>query len=266
VGGLLLGLACIIGSFMMEGGRIMALFNAPAMIIIFGGTIATGIIGLPWTRFLDIPKVLRMAVQLPAVTPDKLINELVSACEKARRDGLLALQHDVANMKHPFAQKYMRLFINGTDAAFLEEAQALELENLHVRHANGAGAFNKMGGYAPTMGIIGTVLGLITTLAAAGGDPTHLIHAIAVAFTATLWGVFLSNAILLPIGDRLKNRHADEMLLNEIATQGVFAIHKGYSPRLVRSLLQSTLAGSVQRKAEAAAPAAPRPTPQPVKA
>ncbi len=256
VGGMALAVISILGAFIWEGGHISALFNGPAMLIIFGGTIGTALIGLPMMRFLEIPQVALVAWHEPTVTAKSLIGDLVSACEKARRDGLLSLQRDVAEIRHPLAQKYLRMFINGTDPLFIQEAADLELNNAAVRHTAGAGIFNKLGAYAPTMGIIGTVMGLISTLAKAGGDPTHLIHAIAVAFTATLWGVFIANAIFLPIGDKLKNRHNDEELLNEITLQGVFAIQKGYSPRLVRTLLQSTLKGKEQQKAGAARAAA----------
>jgi len=256
-GGLTLAILSIGGAFVWEGGNLLALFNGPAMLIIFGGTIGTALIGLPMTRFRGIPKVALVAWHEPVVSPEALIEEIVAACETARREGLLSLQGRVADMKHPFSQKYLRMFINGTDPEFIRETADLELNNSGVRHSAGAAIFNKMGSYSPTMGIIGTVMGLISTLAKAGGDPTELIHAIAVAFTATLWGVFFANAILLPIGDKLKNRHNDEELLNEITIQGVFAIQTGYTPRLVRTLLESTLRGEkIPRGAAAQAAAA----------
>ncbi len=246
IGGLVLAAVCIVGSFLWEGGAIGALIQGPAMLIIFGGTISATMIGLPFKKFLDAWKVAMKAIFDPKVEPEQVINELVMACEKARREGLLALQKDAEKMKLNFAKKYMKMFINGTDPKLMEQMAEMEMENIAERHAFGAGIFNKMGGYSPTMGVIGTVMGLISTFSHAGGDPEKLVHSIAAAFIATFWGVLLANVLFLPIADKLKNKHQEEMLIYYIVIEGISAIGEGYSPRLLRAKLTSMLPISLQ--------------------
>ncbi|CUS83938.1 MotA/TolQ/ExbB proton channel family protein [Candidatus Kryptonium thompsonii] len=133
----------------------------------------------------------------------------------------------------------LRLAIDGTDPETIREIADIEINYITERHMANATVFQKMGGYAPTMGIIGTVMGLISTLANAGGDPNELIHHIASAFIATLWGVFSANIIWLPIADRLKAIHAEEKVLLEIIVEGVLAIQAGEVPTIIKTKLYS---------------------------
>ena len=255
--GIVLGLGSVIGSFLWEGGKVGSLVNGPAVLIIIGGTIATTLIGLPLRKFLDAWRVALKAAFEHKEPPQELIQELVMACEKARREGLLALQKDVNKLKMPFAQKYMKMFINGTEPELIEQMSALELEHMRARHNAGSAVFGKMGGYAPTMGVIGTVMGLISTFSHAGGDPTALIKAIAGAFIATFWGVGIANLVLLPIADKLKNKHQEETLLHAITLEGISCIQAGYGPRIVRARLTAMLANKDQGDGPAAARRAP---------
>lgn len=250
IAGLLVGLGSIVGSFLWEGGKVTALIQGPAMLIIFGGTIATTLVGMPLNQFLDAWRVFLKVAFDHKETPQELIQELVMACEKARREGLLALQKDVNNLKMPFAQKYMKMFINGTEPELIAEMSGIELEHMRERHAAGTAVFNKMGGYSPTMGVIGTVMGLISTFSHAGGNPAELVHSIAGAFIATFWGVLLANIIFLPVGDKLKNKHQQEVLLHAITLEGITCIQAGYAPRIVRTRLLAMLAHRDQGLAE----------------
>ena len=248
--GLALGLGSIVGSFLWEGGKVTALIQGPAMLIIFGGTAATTLVGMPFKQFLDAWRVLLKVAFDHKETPSDLIQELVMACEKARREGLLALQKDVNKLKMPFAQKYMKMFINGTEPELIAEMSSIELEHMRERHSAGTNVFNKMGGYSPTMGVIGTVMGLISTFSHAGGNPAELVHSIAGAFIATFWGVLLANIIFLPVGDKLKNKHQQEVLLHAITLEGIACIQAGYAPRIVRTRLMAMLANREQGLAE----------------
>jgi len=239
--GLFLAIGCIIGSFLWEGGNLKSLIQGPAMLIIFGGTISATMIGLPFKKFLESWKVAMKAIFDSKIEVEVIINELVMACEKARREGLLALQKDVSKLQLPFAQKYMKMFINGTDPKLIKEMADMEIENMVERHMFGANIFGKMGGYSPTMGVIGTVMGLISTFSHAGGNPEELVHSIAGAFIATYWGVLLANIFFLPISDKLKNKHQEELLIYSIVLEGIMAINEGHSPRVVRTKLTSML-------------------------
>lgn len=244
--GILLALSSIIGSFLWEGGNVSSLIQGPAMLIIFGGTISATMIGLPFKKFMDVWKIALKAVFEPKIDPEKVINDLVMACEKARREGLLALQQDVSKLSLPIAQKYMKMFINGTEPSLIREMAEIEMEYISQRHSFGASVFTKMGGYSPTMGVIGTVMGLISTFSNAGGDPEKLVHSIAAAFIATYWGVLMANIFFLPIGDKLKNKHQEEMLIYSIVIEGIMAIEAGFSPRVLRQKLTSMLPISKQ--------------------
>lgn len=263
IAGLLIGFGSIIGSFLWEGGKVSALLQGPAMLIIFGGTIATALIGLPLKGFLDAWRVLTKAVFEPKESPQELIHELVLSCEKARREGLLALQKEAAGLKMPFARKYMKMFINGTEPELIAQMSELELEHMRERHSAGSAVFAKMGGYAPTMGVIGTVMGLISTFSHAGGDPAALIKSIAGAFIATYWGVLVANVVFLPIADKLKNKHQEEVLLHAITLEGIACIQAGYAPRVVRTRLMAMLANREQGNPDGAQAAkASGPAPQ----
>ncbi|HCQ00774.1 MAG TPA: hypothetical protein DIT99_08770 [Candidatus Latescibacteria bacterium] len=142
---------------------------------------------------------------------------IVNLAYVIRREGILALESQIATVDDPFLRKGVQLMIDGSEQEYIKEVLDLELDQMSERHMKGAQMFSKMGGFAPTMGIIGTVMGLINTLARAGADPNDLIHHIAGAFIATLWGVFNANIIWLPMGDKLKFRRVDLVILSDSA-------------------------------------------------
>jgi chemotaxis protein MotA len=244
--GLAIGVGSLVGGFLLEGGALGSLIQGPAMMIIFGGTIAATIVGMPLRRFMEGWRILAKVLTMQKVTPQQLIRELVAACEKARREGLLSLQKDVKEMKMPFTQKYLKMFITGNAPEMIAEMAEVELERMRERHAAGASVFTKMGGYSPTMGVIGTVMGLISTFSHAGGDPAKLVHSIAAAFIATFWGVAMANVFYLPIADKLKVNHQEELLLHAITLDGIACIQAGFTPKIVHQRLMAMLAARDQ--------------------
>lgn len=241
IGGLLLGFVSIFGSFMLEGGSAGALILLPAMIIVFGGTFAAALIGTSFQKISIFWKLLLLVVRPPKYDAQLTINELVNFATIARREGLLVLEKEIENISSPFLKKIMQLAIDGTEPDDLRSIAEMEVHYLSERHAQGSGLFQRMGGYSPTMGIIGTVMGLIATLAAAGEDPNELIRHIASAFIATLWGVLMANLVWLPISDKLKQIHAEEQLILEMNIVSVIALQRGESPSVIRSKLNSML-------------------------
>lgn len=246
VAGLFFGLVAIFGSFLMEGGRIGALIMIPAMTIVFGGTFATVMIGTSFKQFTRIWKFAIIAFMPPKHDVAKLIDTIVRYATIARKDGLLALEKELEGIDHNFLKKMLRFAIDGTDPETIKEVAEAEMGFLNERHSSNAQVFQKMGGYAPTMGIIGTVMGLIVTLANAGGNPNDLIHHIASAFIATLWGIFTANIIWLPIADKLKTIHSEENLVMEVALEGVLSLQGGEVPAIVGAKLKSMLPSSEQ--------------------
>jgi chemotaxis protein MotA len=240
-GGLLFGFVSIFGSFALEGGEMGALILLPAMIIVFGGTIATAMIGASMKDVFGMGKLLMLALLPPAYDIKATIGDIVSYSTLARKEGLLALEKELDRVNNPFMRKILRFAIDGTDPEVLRSLTETEVHWVGERHAHKASLFAKMGGYSPTMGIIGTVMGLIATLASAGEDPNTLIHHIASAFIATLWGVFMANLVWLPIGDKLKSIHGQEQLYMDLIVEGVLSIQAGEVPSVIKAKLNSML-------------------------
>jgi chemotaxis protein MotA len=247
VGGLLFGVIAIFGSFMLEGGSVGALILLPAMVIVFGGTFAAAMIGTSMKNFNRIGKLLSLALFPPQFEVKDAIDKIVKFSTIARKDGLLALEKELEGVENTFMKKILRFAIDGTDPEVLRSLAETEVLNVAERHGQSAAIFQKMGGYSPTMGIIGTVMGLIATLAAAGDDPNTLIHHIASAFIATLWGVFMANIVWLPIFDKLKYAHGEENLFMETIVEGILSIQAGEIPSVIKAKLNSMLPSSDQQ-------------------
>ncbi len=250
VGGLVFGLTMIFGSFILEGGKLGGLILLPALMIVLGGTFATALIGSPLKQIMELPRVIKIAIFPQNHEYKKTIETLVEFATIARRDGVLALERELEKFKEfSFLYNGMLHLIDGLDVESASKLMDEEKEYILERHNNNINIFKKMGGYSPTMGIIGTVMGLVNTLASAGGDPVELVHHIATAFIATLWGIFMANIVYLPLADKLESRSGEESLLLELVSSGIIAIQNGTSPTLIRRNLELMLPPS-QREVE----------------
>jgi chemotaxis protein MotA len=245
-GGLAFGVVSIFGSFMLEGGEVGALILIPAMVIVFGGTFATAMIGTSTKSLGVIGKMFMLVLFPPKYDLRGTIDSIARFATVARRDGLLALEKELGTIENSFFRKVLRFAIDGTEPESLKSIAETEVHHIGERHSQYGSIFQKMGGYSPTMGIIGTVMGLIATLAAAGEDPNKLIHHIASAFIATLWGVFMANIVWLPIADKLKFIHNEEQLYMEMIAEGVMSIQQGEIPSVIRAKLNSMLPSTEQ--------------------
>jgi chemotaxis protein MotA len=235
--GILLGITAIFGAFFWEGGSFSTLFLLPAMLIVLGGTLAAGLAGSSFEMFFRMP-ILFFIVISPKVYDWKLIlDQIVKFASLARRDGILSLEEKLNTLNHPFMKKLFQVMIDGSDSDTLNHLAEVELQNLTDRHMENIGFFNKLGGYSPTMGIIGTVMGLISTFSAAGSDPNILIQHIASAFIATLWGIFMANIVWLPIADKLRFLHDREVKLMSFVLNGVQGVHSGETPTVILTRL-----------------------------
>ncbi len=241
VAGLSLGLLGVFGSFLWEGGNLEGILLGPAMLIVFVGTFAAAMIGTSLKSFLKIGDMLRIVVSPPVFAVEEAIQAIVRFSTIARRDGLLALEKELDGVSNNFMRKILRFTIDGTEPEVLRTLAENEVRYVAERHANGAMLFQKMGGYSPTMGIIGTVMGLIATLAAAGSDPDVLIRHIGSAFVATLWGVFMANLVWLPIADKLRHIHNEEYLFMDLIVEGILSIQAGEIPSVIKAKLYSML-------------------------
>jgi chemotaxis protein MotA len=233
-----LGIA-IAGLFLgpsMEGSSPMAVINPSAMLIVLCGTLGATIIGANFDAIKGIPKMFGKVFNAPSPDLNALVKELVGYAESARRDGLLALDEQTGSIEDPFTRKGLQLVVDGTDPDLV--ADILEAENsaMKKRHATGRQPFEKAGGYAPTMGIIGTVFGLIHVLANLDA-PETLGPSISSAFVATLIGVASANVFYLPIATKLKQISEEELHARSLIVEGILSIQAGDNPRVVQEKL-----------------------------
>jgi chemotaxis protein MotA len=238
IGGLIIGVSAIVIAFLMEGGHLSTVVQAPAMIIVIFGTLGAGTITTSFGTIVKIPTYLRIA--LSSVTHDSLeiIEEIVKMAERARREGILGLEEYLKAIADPFFRNAIKLVIDGTEVTVLREILETDMTYIAERHKAGITLFKKLGGFSPTLGIIGTVLGLIHALGSTQ-DASKMASAIAVAFIATLWGIGMANLFYLPISDKLRYRHEAEMFRLQLITEGVVAIQSGDNPRVIRTKLYS---------------------------
>jgi chemotaxis protein MotA len=244
--GIVVAFVAVLGSFVMEGGNPAAMISPPALILVFLGTLG---ICVASNRMADIGGIFKAFLR--AVLPGKkvdtaaTVSELMSYAEIARRDGLLALEEKAKAVTDPFLKRGLELVIDGTDSEEVAEGLEQDIATLRERHKVAAKWFADAGGFAPTLGIIGTVLGLVHALEGLS-EPAKLGHAISGAFIATLWGVMSANLLWLPLSNKLKRMSAVEVAHRELIAQGILAIQAGVSPRAVGERLKSHLAPTVR--------------------
>jgi len=249
--GVVLALVAIVGSVTLEGGNIAAIALPAPMLLVFGGTIGAAIAGGILRDAKSLPKEMIRAFKSKTPSPDLAVETLVRLAGKARREGLLALESEAAEVGDPFLQKGLQLAIDGTDAEEVAIILSTEVETKRSTDKAAAKLFSDMGGYAPTIGIIGTVLGLVKVLGHLG-SPTELGAEIASAFVATLWGVMSANVFWLPLASRLKRVSQAECEQMELVIEGILAIQAGANPRLIEQKLQSLLPPGVKPEQDAA--------------
>ncbi len=248
--GIVLAVASLLFMMIMEGSSPMAIVLLPAMVLVFGGTFGAAIAG---SAMSDVKKVggwfkqALLPIKVPPVS-DRIAT-LVSLAEKARKEGLLALEAQVKNIDDPFLKRGLQMGIDGTDPEELRAVLEGEISAKKAEDKVGAKFFTAMGGYAPTVGIIGTVVGLIHVLENLD-KPESLGPLIAGAFVATLWGVLSANLFWLPMGAKITRISELQAAQMELLVEGITEIQAGTSPRAVRQKLTSLVPPSeVQREA-----------------
>jgi chemotaxis protein MotA len=248
--GLALGWGALAASVMVEGGHLSGFINLPAFILVIGGTLGATVIGLPWHHALAIPQVLKRAFIGRSMDSLAVMELLADFIRRARRDGVLALDSDVQRVPNEFLRTGLQLVIDGTAQELLRDILATEMKAMRARHSTGQNIFNSLGGFAPTLGIIGTLMGLINMLASLE-RPEDMGRSIASAFTATLYGVSVANLVFLPIANKLKANSEEELAAYQIAFEGILALQSGESPRVAATRMRSFLSPQAKQRLEA---------------
>ena len=240
-GGILLAVTGILAGLLLEGGKIGQIVQPTAAMIVFGGTIGAVMVQFPLQVVMQAAK--RMAHVFFEKTPDAqaLVKELVGYANKARKNGVVSLDAELSKIKDPFLRKSLMLAVDGTEPHELRKMMEVELDNQAEREDKIPQVLDSAGGFAPTIGIIGAVLGLIQVM-------QHLENigevgkGIAVAFVATIYGVASANLFFLPSAGKMKIRIREEQVLREMTLEGVVSILEGMNPRILETRLLGFLA------------------------
>ncbi|OJU79965.1 MAG: motility protein A [Solirubrobacterales bacterium 70-9] len=231
-------LAGLLVGTLMEGSSVGAFINPAAILIVFGGTFGATLASTSMESIKRIPKLYRRAMSAERQDLAGRVTLLVSLAERARREGLLALEGSVADLDDEFTRKGLQLVVDGTEPEVILQVLENEIDGASGRANADRAVFEKAGGFAPTMGIIGTVLGLVHVLENLDA-PATLGPAISGAFIATLYGVASANVVFLPVAAKLHHLADSETALRELTIEGLLAIQAGDNPRVVADKLQA---------------------------
>jgi chemotaxis protein MotA len=238
--GALVGIGLVLGGHGLEGGRLQSLLQGAAGVIVFGGTLGAVLVSFPLRDLRHAVRSLRFLVVDDAPAPDGVVAMIGRFAIRARKEGLLALEDDAERLNDPFLKRALSLAIDGTNSTTLRAMLEDEISSREEADEMPARVFEAAGGYAPTVGILGAVLGLIHVMENLA-DPSNLGSGIAVAFVATVYGVGSANLIFLPIASRFRARAQRNAKRREAVLEGVMAIQEGLNPRLIDQKLRGLL-------------------------
>ena len=237
---------------LLAGGRIDIYIDVPSVILILGCSVTVIFLAWPARNVKGLISVVKKAFFTQTQPIEKLIDDLVSFAEIARRDGILSLENHTADVEDKFIVQGIQMAVDGTDPELIEQILNTELDNLVERHDAGKAILETLGKYAPAFGMIGTLIGLVAMLADLS-DPSKIGAGLAVALLTTLYGAVVANVVALPIADRLSRRSSEEVLYKTIIIQGVMSIQSGDNPRVVEQKLRTYLPPSARPAEEAEA-------------
>ncbi|HAB61868.1 MAG TPA: flagellar motor protein [Lachnospiraceae bacterium] len=239
---LILSFVALILAFVLDGGVLHALLEPTAALIVFGGTFGAIGISFASSDLVKVPKLLMLAFRKKKQSRAELLTYFDSISSMVRKEGLLSLEGKMNEDKNmdPFLVSGLQMVVDGIDIDEVKETLENRIMNMQQRHAKGIGIFEAAGGYAPTMGVLGTVMGLVHVLSDLS-NPDELGGKIAIAFIATMYGVGSANLIWLPIASKLKELDADETITKYMMLDGITMIQRGSNPRLIAERLEGYL-------------------------
>ena len=247
--GSILAWSFILIAILIGGSSIMMYFDPPSVMVVLGGTVAVILVAFPMSVVKKLPAICMKSIFAKPIEPQTLITKLVEFAEIARRDGILSLESAASDVDDPFIKRGIQMAVDGTDPELIEVIMEAELDNQVMRHQQGKSLLDGLGKYAPALGMIGTLLGLIAMLANMD-DPSSIGAGMSVALITTLYGALIANLIFLPMADKLALRSTEEILAKTIVIQGVMAIQSGDNPRIVEQKLQTFIPPSGRSEEE----------------
>ena len=241
IAGLVLGLAAIVVGQVLEGGHVASLFQPTAMLIVFGGTLGAVMLQSPLPVFLAGVRMGAWVFFPPVVDAQKLIGDLGRWSQTARKEGLLALEAEINTLSDPFVIKGLQLLVDGSEPERLREVLEVEISTYEAKMKLASKVWESAGGYSPTIGILGAVMGLIHVMENLT-DPAKLGSGIAVAFVATIYGVGAANLIFLPVAKKLMANIDRLVTVREMLVDGLVGVANGDNTRIVEGRLQGYIA------------------------
>jgi chemotaxis protein MotA len=235
--GAILALGAILGGNMLEGGHVGSLLQLTAAVIVLGGTIGAVMVQTPLPIFLKSLKMVMWTVFPPKLAQSEAIDKIVNWSNIARKEGLLGLEPLTETEPEPFSKKGLQLLVDGSEPETIRSILEVELDSQEYTDTQAAKVYEGMGGYAPTIGIIGAVMGLIHVMNNLA-DPSKLGAGIAVAFVATIYGVGSANIFFLPIASKLKSSIYKQSKFREMIIEGIISIAEGENPRNIETKLK----------------------------
>lgn len=237
--GIVTAFALVLSAIAM-GGSLAIFVNIPSILIVVGGTLGATMINYPLPEMLRVVKVVRNAFFHKNTTASELIANFVALAGVARREGILALESQIGEMKDEFLQKGMQLSVDGLEPSSIKEILETEIVAIQDRHKLGAEIFTTLGTFAPALGMIGTLIGLVQMLRTME-DPSTIGPAMAVALLTTFYGALMANILFLPIAGKLRNRSSEEVMMKDLMMEGIMSIAKGENPRVIEQKLNAYL-------------------------
>ena len=245
--GIIVAIGAIVGGQHLEGGHLSSILQFTAFLIVFGGTIGAVMLQFPLNVFLKSLGAAGMVFGNVSVDMKGVITKIVELSNVSRKQGLLALEGQMKNINDPFMAKGVQLVVDGTEPPKIREILEVELGVLEDEYTSYAKVYEAFGGYAPCVGIIGAVLGLIHVMENLA-DPSALGGGIAVAFVATVYGVGLANLIFLPMGNKIKIKAKDLIAGKLMVIEGLLSVAQGENPRMIEEKLSGFLPSSQKKK------------------
>ncbi len=243
--GILIAGGLVISSIIM-GGNGAWFVNYPSLMIVIGGTMGATLLSYPLSEIMSVFGVAKHVFMHRSQNVNELIKLLVDFAKKARREGILSFEQEVKKLDDPFLVKGLQLAIDGMESNAIEDILSTEIQSIEERHKLGAEIFYTMGTFAPAIGMLGTIIGLVQMLMQME-DPSKIGGPMAIALLTTFYGVLLANLLFLPIAGKLKTRSKQEILISEMVMEGIISIQSGDNPRIVEQKLKAFVSPKARR-------------------
>lgn len=244
--GIIMGIL-LVGWGIVSNGTIGSYIDPPSIVIVIGGTFAGWLVAYPMKDVANLGKVFGKTMKNSEFDIDQIITKIIELANVARREGLLALEEAVAEIKDDFLQKGVMLIVDGTDSELVKNILETEIDNLTERHAKNRGMLETLGSLAPAFGMVGTLIGLVAMLQNLS-DPSSIGPSMAVALLTTFYGSLIANLFFNPMASKLGVKSNEEVLIRSVMVEGLLSIQAGENPRIIEEKLKVFLPPSVRKK------------------